>query len=194
MNKEKLVELGLSEEQADAVIKGYGIMIPKSRLDEKIEELNTANDTIKERDKQIAKLGKAAEGNEELQKQITDLTEANKKAADEYAAALAKKDYDVALDRALTVSKAKNLKALTALLDLDKVKLEGETLTGLDEQITALKESDAYLFEAEEQTPPEDEEPPTAPNGRGPRFSNGQRNNQSANPADLIAAKLAKYQ
>ncbi|UZT28562.1 putative minor structural protein [Bacillus phage vB_BceS_LY5] len=186
MNKDKLIELGLTEEQAKAVIEGYGIMIPKSRLDDKIAELNAANETIKERDKQLTDLGEKAKGHEELQKQITDLTEANQKAAEEYAATLAKKDYDHALSKALSGTKAKNVKALTALLDLDKVKLEGESLTGLDEQINALKESDAYLFEVEQK---QEEEPPAPPK---PRFSNGQKQGNN-DPVDAFAAKLAKY-
>lgn len=186
MNKEQLIALGLTEEQAKAVVEGYGIMIPKSRLDDKIAELKTAQDLVAERDKQIEKLGKDAKGNEELQKQIADLTEANKKAAEEHAAAIHKQAYNHALTTALGGAKAKNVKALTALLDLDKVKLEGESLTGLDEQLKDLKESDAYLFEQEEK---QDDEPPAQ---KGPRFSGGQGQGQN-DPLSPIEAKLAKY-
>lgn len=190
MNKEKLIELGLTEEQANKVIEGYGIMIPKSRLDDKIAELQTANDTIAARDKQIKDLGKAAGDNEELKKQIADLTVANKKAAEEHEAALQKVHYDTALEKALTGAKARNRKALTALLDLDKVKLEGESLTGLDEQLKALRESDAYLFEEEQKK--EEDKPPTEPPTRRPRFSAGQQQGNNE-PSSLIADKLAKY-
>ncbi|AUR81273.1 major capsid protein [Bacillus phage Carmen17] len=191
MNKEQLIALGLSEEQAAKVMEGYGIMIPKARLDEKIAELKTAQDTITERDKQIKDLGKSAEGNEELKKQINDLTEANKKAAEEHAAALQKERFDTALEKALSGAKARNIKTLTPLLDLDKVKLEGKELTGLDEQLKALRESDAYLFEEEQKK--EEDEPPTEPPVRRPRFSAGQQQGNN-DPSDLIAAKLAKYQ
>lgn len=190
MNKEQLIALGLTEEQANAVVEGYGIMIPKARLDEKIAELKTAQDLVAERDKQIEDLGKKAKGNEELQKQIADLSEANKKAAEEYEAELHKERYDMALEKALSGAKAKNVKALTALLDLDKVKLEDKELKGLDEQLKALQESDSYLFEVEEQKKDEDE-PPATPRLR---FSAGQKqgNNSEGNP--YLAAKLAKYQ
>ncbi|AXN58361.1 head scaffolding protein [Bacillus phage Wes44] len=191
MNKDQLIALGLTEEQVKAVVEGYGIMIPKSRLDDKIAELQTANDTIAERDKQLKDLSKAAEGNDDLKKQIADLTAANKKAADDHAAALQKVHYDTALEKALTGAKARNRKALTALLDLDKVKLEGESLTGLDEQLKALRESDSYLFEEEQKK--EEDEPPTEPPVRRPRFSAGQQQGNN-DPSDLIAAKLAKYQ
>lgn len=192
MNKEQLIALGLTEEQAAKVVEGYGVMIPKSRLDDKIAELKTATDTIAERDKQINDLGKAAGDNDELKKQITDLTAANKKAADEHAAELQKERFDTALEKALTGAKARNIKTLTPLLDLDKVKLEGKELTGLDEQLTALKESDSYLFEVEDQKKDEDE-PPAEPAARRPRFSAGQQQgNNKVN--DFMAAKLAKYQ
>ncbi|MEG2272979.1 MAG: phage scaffolding protein [Acinetobacter sp.] len=53
-----------------------------------------------------------------------------------------KKDY--AIESAL--SGAKNHKAVRALLNMDNVKLDGDVLTGIDEQIKSLKESDPYLF------------------------------------------------
>ena len=192
MNKEQLIALGLTEEQAVKVVEGYGIMIPKARLDEKIAELKTAQDLVAERDKQIKDLGKSAGDNEELKKQIADLAEANKKAAEEHAAALQKVHYDNALEKALSGAKARNRKALTALLDLDKVKLDGETLSGLDEQLKALKETDSYLFEVEEPKKEEDE-PPTEPTRR-PRFSAGQQQGNTSEGKSFLAAKLAKYQ
>lgn len=188
MNKEQLIALGLTEEQAKAVAEGYGIMIPKARLDEKIAELKTAQDLVAERDKQIEKLGKDAKGNEELQAQIAQLTEDNKKAAEEYEAKLHKERFDTALEKALTGAKARNLKALTSLLDLDKVKLEDKELKGLDEQLTALKESDSYLFDIEEDKHDEDE-PPAQPK---PRMSFGQNHGQN-DPTDPFMAKLARY-
>ena len=51
-----------------------------------------------------------------------------------------------AIERALTAAKAKNAKAVKALLDMEKVKLDGEQLLGLDDQLKAIKESDPYLF------------------------------------------------
>ncbi len=53
---------------------------------------------------------------------------------------------DFAIEKALTVAKAKNTKAVKALLDMDKVKLDGDQLLGIDEQLKALQQSDPYLF------------------------------------------------
>ena len=55
-----------------------------------------------------------------------------------------------ALDIALAGKKAKNPKAVKALLNMDSIKLDGDKLTGLDDQLEALLKSDSYLFEGEE--------------------------------------------
>lgn len=51
------------------------------------------------------------------------------------------------IDLAINNAKAKNVKSVKANLDLEKIKLDGEKLLGFDDQIEALKKSDAYLFE-----------------------------------------------
>ena len=53
------------------------------------------------------------------------------------------------IENSLISSKAKNLKAIKGLLDLDKISFEDNKLKGLDEQITSLQKSDAYLFNLE---------------------------------------------
>lgn len=71
---------------------------------------------------------------------------ANKKAAEEWQAKFAQMQLDFAIEKALTAANARNTKAVKALLDLEKVKLDGENLLGLDEQLKTLKKSDPYLF------------------------------------------------
>lgn len=56
---------------------------------------------------------------------------------------------DSKIDLAINNAKAKNVKSVKANLDLDKIKLDGEKLLGFDDQIEALKKSDAYLFDIE---------------------------------------------
>lgn len=51
------------------------------------------------------------------------------------------------IDLAINNAKAKNVKSVKANLDLDKIKLDGDKLLGFDDQIEALKKSDAYLFD-----------------------------------------------
>ena len=51
------------------------------------------------------------------------------------------------IDLAINNAKAKNVKSVKANLDLERIKLDGDKLLGFDDQIEALKKSDAYLFD-----------------------------------------------
>lgn len=164
MNKEQLVALGLSDEQATAVVEGFGKMIPKSRLDEKIAEVNDYKQQLADRDTQLADLQSKANGNEELQAQIQALQQQNEQVKTEYQQQLQQKEFDFALTEALRDAKAKNPKAVKALLDTETVKFVDGKLIGLDEQLTALKTSDDYLFTSDKLkggTPPQGGTPPT---------------------------------
>ncbi|EGO86253.1 phage scaffold protein [Clostridium botulinum C] len=122
------------------------------------KELETANSSIKEykkqlkdRDKQLNDLKDKAKDSEELSQEIEKLKADNEKTTKDYEAKLSKVNFDTKFEKAIAGYKAKNPKALRALLDMEKVKFVDDTFIGLDEQVKALKESDAYLFE-EEQT------------------------------------------
>jgi len=62
-------------------------------------------------------------------------------------AEIAKVRLESKIDLAINNAKAKNVKSVKANLELDKIKLDGDKLLGFDDQIEALKKSDAYLFE-----------------------------------------------
>ena len=82
MKKEELIDLGLSEEQADKVIAGYGHMVPKSRLDDKIQEVKDLQKEVANRDTQLEELKKIdADG---LKTKITELQHQNKTDRAEY--------------------------------------------------------------------------------------------------------------
>lgn len=146
MKRKFLEDLGLEKEDIDSIMAENGKDVEKAKADyEDVKaQLETANATITD-------LKKNNVDNEKLQNKVTEYETEIAKLKDEAA----KKDFNYRLEDALKGSKAKNLKALKALLDMEKVKLEGDKFTGLEEQLTALKESDAYLFDAEEQQPPQ---------------------------------------
>lgn len=146
MKRKFLEDLGLEKETIDSIMSENGKDVEKAKADyEDVKaQLETANATITD-------LKKNNVDNEKLQNKVTEYETEITKLKDEAA----KKDFNYRLEDALKCSKAKNLKALKALLDMDKVKLEGDKFTGLEEQLTALKESDTYLFDVEEQQPPQ---------------------------------------
>ncbi|WP_435246687.1 phage scaffolding protein [Streptomyces sp. NRRL F-5630] len=126
-----------------------GQWFPKERFDAVNNEKKELKSQLDERDQQLTDLQKQAKGNEELQNAIEQLQEENKKVSEEYQQKLEKQAFEFAIESALRDAKAKNIKAVKANLNVDGLKLSDDKVIGLDEQLTALKESDSYLFEAE---------------------------------------------
>lgn len=144
-------KVGIEEGELEGLIGEIGkelakYFIPKDKYNEVAEAKKKLEADIQERDNQLEELKKAAGSNEELKKQIEALQAENKKAGEEWQAKMAQMQLDFALERALTAAKAKNPKAVKALLDMEKVKLDGEQLLGLDDQLKAIQQSDPYLF------------------------------------------------
>lgn len=148
MKKEDLIKLGLTEEQAEKVaeafteeLKGF---IPKFRFDEVNEVKKRLEEDLKKRDQQLEELKKLDP--EKLQEEINRLQEENKQAQKQYEEELNKIKLENAIEKALIAAKAKNIKAVKALLDLEKIKLDGEDLIGLKEQLDNLCQSEDSKF------------------------------------------------
>ncbi len=158
MRKEELMKIeGMTDAIADKVVsvsaeelKGF---IPKSRFDEVNEAKKNAEALIKERDKQLEELKKAAPDSEALKKQIEELQNTNKEAKAKYEADIRKMQLDNAINNALRDAGARNVKSVIALLtDMDKAEFDEKgNVKGLADQIKKLQESDSYLFEGTQQ-------------------------------------------
>ncbi|MES9767577.1 phage scaffolding protein [Bacillus altitudinis] len=131
-----------------------GQWFPKERFDAVNNEKKELKNQLDERDQQLSTLQKQAKGNEELQNAIEQLQEENKKVSEEYQQKLEKQAFEFAIESALRDAKARNIKSVKANLNVEDLKLAGDKVIGLDEQLTALKESDGYLFETENESPP----------------------------------------
>jgi len=153
MKREALTKMGLTEEQINAIMEtnGHDIENAKASLGD-IESIKTENQTLKDnvasRDKDLKALKKQLGDNEDLTKKVTDLQAKYDQDTEKLTVQLAQTKLNGALDSALTEAKARNPKAVRGLLDMDKVKLTDDgKLDGFDDQLTALKKSDAYLFD-----------------------------------------------
>lgn len=155
MKKEDLIALGLTDEQAEKVLsanaeqlKGF---IPKTRFDEVNNAKKQLEKDISDRDNQLETLKNSAGDAESLKTTIAQLQADNKAAAENYQTELAKVKLAGAIDTALLGADVVNIKAVKALLDIDKIKLDGETLTGINDQIETLKsaEDSKMLFKSE---------------------------------------------
>ena len=140
-------------------------MVPKRRLDEVITERNRYKEQVAERDTQLADLGAKAKDHDTLRVQIAELQAKNKQAAEDYEKQLKEQRFAFAVERAVAKADARNVKAVVALLDKTKISLDGENLLGFDEQVTALKKSDPFLFgvDLKGRTPEGAGKPPQTP-------------------------------
>lgn len=160
MTRKQLEDLGLSKEQADSIMKinGDDIENAKSASAAEIKNLQTEVSGLKtqvtDRDKQLETLKTAAGDNETLTKQIADLQAENTKVKETHESEMNQLKVDFAVEKALTGAKAKNIKAVKALLDLTDAKLDKEgNVKGLQEQIDKLTAADdtKFLFDATQQ-------------------------------------------
>lgn len=104
-------------------------------------QLNTANTTLKNLQDTVKKFDGV-----DLDKLQNDVKTWETK----YNTDIANLKRESALDIALAGKKAKNPKAVKALLNMDDIKFDGDTLTGLDSQLESLLKSDGYLFDPED--------------------------------------------
>lgn len=144
----------------DAIMSAHGqaVQTEKGKLAGLQTELDTANTTIRGLQDTVAKFdGVDVQG---LQNQISTLQS-------KYDTDVAKLRRDSALDMYLVGRGARNIKAVRALLDDEKIKMDGETLIGAQEQVDSLAQSDSYLFSAKEEPKPQ------TPEAEGPRMGSG---------------------
>lgn len=158
MTRKQLEDLGLSKEQVDSIMKINGEDIENARsasateiknLQKEVDGLKTQ---VSDRDKQLETLKTSAGDNADLKKQIEDLQAENQTAKANHESELNRLKVDFAVEKALTGAKAKNIKAVKALLDLDDPKLDKDgNVKGLAEQIEKLTTGDdtKFLFEAQ---------------------------------------------
>lgn len=181
MTKEELLALGLTEEQIKDVFKINGIDVEKAKgdLTTKETELASTKEQLKT-------------ANTEIQSYKSMDVEAIKKAADEYktkfeeAETKAQKEIETlkfnhAIENALVGAKAKNAKAVKALLNIEGLKLNGDEVVGLKEQLEAIKTENDYLFGDVD------------PDGTGGSLGNGDKSKKDPVVEDLGSALTQYY-
>lgn len=140
MKREFLEGLGLEKDTIDKIMteNGNDINREKAKADEYKSQLDTAKQTLKGFEGvDVAKL----QG--EITKLNTDL--ANKDA--DYQKKIADMEFSSVLDSAITDSKAKNVKAVRALLDLETLKASKNQSDDIKKAIEDVKSKNDYLFE-----------------------------------------------
>lgn len=183
MKREFLKKMELTDEQIDAIMAENGKDVNSSK--EQVNSLTTEKDGLQsqltERDTQLKDLKGKVKDSDELTAEIDKLQKANKEAKEKYDADLTAQQKSFLVDKALTNAGARNAKAVSSLLDLDSVEVKDGKLTGLDDQLKALRESDGYMFKEDPQ--PSDPQPQG-----GVQITGGQPKPESAPKIDMAHA------
>ena len=162
MKTEFLKSLNLSQEVIDKIMaeNGKDIAVEQKKAEKVIQERDSYKLKAESLETQVN------DANTEIQKFKDMDIDGIKKAADDWkeTAEKAKADadkqisqmkFDYALSAALTGAKAKNTKAVKALLDMDGLKFNDNDgkIVGLDEHLAQIKSDNDYLFESDEPAP-----------------------------------------
>ncbi len=148
MTRDFLKSLGIEDKAViDQIMSENGKDIESEKT--KFGDYDSIKSQLSEANKQIEEFGKL--DYEGLKKAADDYKAKFEQAQADSKKQLEEMQFNHALEGALTGAKARNVKAVRALLETEKLKLNKDgTLTGLSEQLEALKKDNAYLFEGEE--------------------------------------------
>lgn len=155
MKREDLIKLGLAEDVVDKIMAMHGQDIEGHKT--KLATAQTEVDGLK---KQLTEANTTIEGFKKLdvdgiKAAADDWKSKAEKAQAEAAAQMAQLKFDYALDGAIGAAKARNAKAVKALLDAGALKLNEAdgSIIGLKEQLEKIKSENEYLFEGESGDP-----------------------------------------
>ena len=127
-----------------------GDFVRRNRLNEESDKVKELRSQLQDYDTQIEELKKHADASSELQDKIKEIQDAKKEEVESLNNKLRQKTLDNEVEKELIKRKARNPKAVKALLDNDTIKLEeDDSIIGLSEQLDKLQESDDYLFESD---------------------------------------------
>lgn len=140
MKREELVALGISDDTViDKImeINGKDIEHHKSTAETYKSQLKDARDTLK-----------TFEGVDvnELQGKISKLTDDLAAKDSEFQAKIADMEFNALLDGQISAAKAKNVKAVKALLDVDALKKSQNRDADIQSALESVKTDNGYLF------------------------------------------------
>lgn len=157
MKREELKKLlgeSATDELIDQIMELHGKTVEKHKAD--IAALTSERDGLKT---QLAEAGNVIDGLKKLDPEAMQKAVDEWKAKAEAAEAESQKQigalkFEYALDAALTGAKAKNAKAVKALLNTELLKLaEDGSISGLKDQLEKIQAENDYLFESDKPDP-----------------------------------------
>lgn len=140
----------------------------KGELDTYKDKVKTLEDDIKTKDSTISDLEKKVGDVDALNQKITQLETDKATLTTELDTKVTEIKKNYAIESGVRDAKAKNIKAVMALLDMTKITYSEDKLEGLSEQLTALQggEDTGFLF-GENKSAPSGMQPSNPPAGNG---------------------------
>lgn len=172
-----------------------GEYVSKAKFLTAEQQANEAQELLKERDKQLATLQKSTGDAEALKAQIAELQTANETASNEYKEKLSKAQ--LAAAKKLAIANARPVdetaaRAIEKLIDDEQIKQGDDGYTGITEQISAMQEKSAYLFETVQKPKPAGVNPPSSDEDQPTKWQNDY--NTAKNNGDMRAAIRVKQE
>ena len=151
MKSDFLRELGITDQNVINAImaeNGKDVNAVKGNMAELETKVNELTSQITERDTQLTTLKESVKDNEKLTAKITELENANTESKTTYENKIAEIQKSHAIESGVRDAKAKNVKAVMALLDMEKISYKDGKLDGLSSQIESLTkgEDTSFLF------------------------------------------------
>lgn len=157
MINEILTKCGVDTEKANEIVKAmeeakvYTTSLQNAdvRYNKLKEQNKSYEESTKAYEKQLKDFSKSNEDVEGLKQMLEQLQLSNRELVTKHSEEMQKLQFDYALDSALTNAKAKNVKAVKALLNFDSINYQDGKINGLEDQLNALQGDCDYLFNLE---------------------------------------------
>lgn len=182
MRRDFLRGLGIEDKEIiDKILDENSADIGKAKgdLETVTKQVDELKSQIKDKDKQLEDLENIKKDKEALQTKVTELEEANKTTVTDWESKYSALEKNHAIEGGIRDAKGKNIKAITALLDLEKITYADGKLDGLSEQLETLTkgEDTGFLFGENKPASPagtNPNNPPSDPTGgqSGDTFTN----------------------
>lgn len=153
---EELLKLGLTDEQAKEVfaLRGKELNAEKSALETITQERDSLKLQLQNTEAQLETLKADANTSAEQKEALDKLQAEYDKYKADAAAELAQTQKVNAINLALKDTSAHNPSTLMKFIDVDAIELDDKGQPKLDDVINSLKESDPYLFKADDNNTP----------------------------------------
>ena len=192
MKRDFLKNLGIEDKEIiDKILDENSADIgrAKGELDTYKTKVGDLENDIKTKDATIANLQKEADKIDGLNQTISQLQTDKTNLTNELNTKVSTIQKGHAIESGIRDAKGKNVKAIRALLDEDKITFENGELKGMTEQLDVLKsaEDSSMLFGDAQSAPPTGTHPNNPPNG-----GNGGNPPTSVTFAEAVAKALGK--